>query len=191
MNLGPLFSLEHSAFRDRPDEWSLLNPLVGNSCLELGNKKNGPFIYKEAFEQLGYRHVSVDWNGENGALPFDLRHPISLGTFDLVTNFGTSEHVDSQEGVWQNMVSACHDGSVLISTVPIPGGKDWWWHGIAYPEQAFYVALAALNGFEIERLYTVGDVGRRMWFARLRKVGPPTPFCMPTGEIYNNVIRAR
>lgn len=159
--------------------------------LELGGKINAPYTYKAWFQTLGYRHISVDWNGEHGALPIDLRHPLSLGTFWMVTNIGTSEHVEVQEAVWRNMVEACHDGSVLISTLPIAGGKDWWWHGVAYPEQAFYVSLAALNGFELERLYTVGDVGRRMWFARLRKVGGPIPFAMPTGEIYVNVVRPR
>lgn len=188
MSVGDLVAL--GPFHNRPDEWALYQPLVGNSMLELGGKINAPFTYKAFFQSLGYRHVSIDWNGDHGALALDLRHPISLGQFDMVTNIGTSEHVDSQEGAWHNMVDACGEGSVLICTTPLPGGNDWWWHGVSYPEQAFYVSLAALNGFELERLYTVGEVGRRMWFVRLVR-HTVTEFVMPTGEIYQNVIRPR
>lgn len=180
MNLGP--------FHNRPAEWELYQPLVGTSMLELGNKKNGSLTYKRYFESLGYRHVSVDWNGLDGALKLDLRKPINLGTFDMVTNIGTSEHVDDQEGVWRNICEAMHVGSVLLSTTPYPG--DWTWHGEHYPTEDFYHALAEKNGLEIERMYVSGEPPRRMWFARMvrREV---VPFAMPDVRlIYRNRRRA-
>ena len=63
-------------FHNRPDEWALYQPLIGDSMLEFGGKVNGEAgTYKAFFEKLGYRHVSLDWNGEHGALKRDLRQP--------------------------------------------------------------------------------------------------------------------
>lgn len=171
-------------FHDRPAEWELYSPLAGKSMLELGNKKNGPATYKRYFESLGYRHVSVDWNGEDGALKRDLRKPLGLGVFDMVTNIGTTEHVAGQEAVWRNVIEAMRVGSVLVSTTPMPG--QWSWHGEWYPTDEFYRELATLNGLEIERLYVSGVEPRKMWFCRavLRQAGT---FRMPDAKlIYKN-----
>lgn len=161
------------------DEWKLLQPLDGVArMLELGNKKNPDGVYKSAFESIGIEHVSVDWNGLDGALKLDLRLPQweTLGQFDMVTNFGTTEHVDAQEGVWRNIHECLKVGGTLISMTPYPG--DWSWHGEFYPTETFYRQLALLNGYEIERLYVDREPPRRNWYARLRKTGA-TPFHMP------------
>lgn len=132
----------------RNREWLL--PLDGiKSCLELGNKKepNAKGTYKDQFERWGIHHVSVDLNGEDGALPLDLREPLNLGTYDLVTNFGTTEHVSEQEPVWRNIAEACD--KLLVSVTPMPGLYPD--HGIWYPTPAFYFDFARLNGFHIER----------------------------------------
>lgn len=176
-----------SPFHNRPAEWELYSPLVGSTMLELGNKKNGDLTYKRYFESLGYRHVSVDWNGQDGALAVDLRKPLNLGTFDIVSNIGTTEHVDQQAPVWRNILEAMHVGSVLVSTTPKPG--HWQWHGEWYPTEEFYRQLAALNGLAIERLYVSGVEPREMWFCRARKV-EERPFVMPDEALlFRNVRR--
>lgn len=179
-------------FTDRPLEWKLYQPLFGESMLELGNKKNGRHgTYKAFFEGRGFRHTSVDWNGDDGALPLDLRRPLNLGTFDMVTNIGTTEHVDQQEPVWQNICEAMHIGSVLISTTPLPGGEDWWWHGDWYPTLKFFEELGYRNGLEVQRLYVAGDAPRRMIMARLRRIATVS-FKMPAyGTIVHNVRKPR
>lgn len=154
--------------------------------LELGNKRNVSLTYKRFFESQGYRHVSVDWNGQDGALKRDLRQPLNLGTFDMVTNIGTTEHVEGQAGVWRNICEAMHVGSVLLTGTPYPG--DWWWHGIWYPTEAFIEELAELNGLGVERLYVAGDEPRRGLMARLMRLRDE-PFQMPTVPLYHNVIR--
>jgi len=163
-------------FHNRAAEWELYSPLVGRTMLELGDKRNGNATYKAFFTARGYRHVSVDWNAKNGALPLDLRVPLKLGTFDMVTNIGTTEHVDEQVGVWRNLLEAMHAGSVLVSTTPLPG--DWWWHGYWHPDETFFEELAPHNGLQIERLYVAGEEPRRMVMARLVRVGE-VRFTMP------------
>jgi hypothetical protein len=162
----------------------LFLPLDGvTSMLELGNKKTGTgIVYKQVFESMGIRHVSVDWNEEDGALKLDLAAPLDLGRFDMVTNFGTSEHVDRQEPVWRNMVEACE--RVLISSTPLPG--DWPRHGMFYPTVRFYEQLAARNAFAIEHLQVVASSPRRLIQARLRRCGT-IPFRMPdAAELIRN-----
>ena len=170
-------------FHNREIEWELYSPLVGTTMLELGNKKNKERTYKAFFKSLGFEHTSVDWNGQDGALRRDLREPLNLGTFDMVTNIGTTEHVDGQHGVWKNICEAMHIGSVLVSGTPAPG--DWRWHGTWYPHLEFFTELAALNGLEVERLYIAGDAPRRNVMARLRRVAG-MPFSMPAGGMFRN-----
>jgi len=170
-------------FHNRSAEWELYSPLVGSSMLELGNKKNRNLTYKSFFKSRGFRHVSVDWNGRDGALQMDLREPLGLGTFDMVSNIGTTEHVDGQAGVWKNICDAMHVGSVLVSGTPLPG--DWWWHGTWYPTEEFYVDLADMNGLRVDRLYVSGEAPRRAVMTRLVRV-EEAEFKMPVGGLYQN-----
>jgi hypothetical protein len=187
MQVSDLVSVEQTAFHNRSAEWDLYRPIAGvTSMLELGNKKNAPYTYKQFFEARGIRHVSVDWNGQDGALSLDLRKPLGLGTFDLVSNIGTSEHVDDQAGVWRNMLEAMHVGSILVCTTPLPGGHDWQWHGEFYPTAQFYGDLCSLNGLQIERIFVAGVEPRRMIFCRARRV-QLVAFVMPKNGMYVNV----
>jgi hypothetical protein len=158
----------------------LMHPLDGvHSVLELGAKRRGAFVYKTWFEDNGYRHVSVDWNGESGALTLDLRRPLGLGRFDLVTNFGTTEHVDDQAPVWRNICEAA--ATLFVSTTPAPESRGA--HGLWYPSGDFYRALAELNGFVVERLFLLERQRKHAaWCARLRRVCE-TDFVMPPAEL--------
>lgn len=179
-------------------EWELFDPLVGSTMLELGNKKKSAgdvtFTYKSVFKSLGFTHVSVDINGLDGALPKDLTKPLELGTFDMVSNIGTTEHVSEKDwggqvACWQNILGAMHVGSVLVSITPKPG--CWPNHGTWYPHECFFSELAQLNGLELERCYD-SDKRRhgctphlRLVFARLRRVAD-VPFRMPTVGMHRN-----
>lgn len=176
-----------------PNEIALYNlpdDCSGLTMLELGNKrttidkaKGIRITWKSYFSEMGFAHTSVDWNGMDGALQMDLREPLNLGTFDYVTNIGTSEHVDRQEPVWRNMLEAMHVGSLLVSTTPFPG--DWGWHGFWYPEMEFYESLADLNVLEIQEQRIYNDPPRRMIGIRAVRMFPQ-PFEMPKGNMYRN-----
>lgn len=178
--------LTKEAFPNRSWERTLLNPLVGSSMLELGNKIKGEMVYKNVFERLGFRHVSVDLNGRNGALKLDLRKPLYLGQFDMVTNFGTSEHVsddnwNGQVECWRNMLTALSVGGVLVSITPLEGAKRWLRHGRWYPQIAFFQEMAKKNGLNVERLYTDSN----LVYARLRRI-ERRKFVMPESGMYRN-----
>ena len=156
-------------FLRRHDILKLYEPLVGSTMLELGNKTEGGIPYKGYFEGRGFRHVSIDLNGQDGALPLDLRKLMNLGRFDMVTNIGTSEHVeDYQEPVWRNIFEAVAINGVLVNMTPLPG--EWGWHGFWYPKEEFFTRMAEVNGMEVERLYVAGESPRKCVYARLRRV---------------------
>lgn len=154
------------------------------TMLELGNKRTGDVAWKGWFESLGILHVSVDLNGKDGALALDLTHDLDIGQYDLVTNFGTTEHVVNQKAVWRNIHRACKGR--IVSATPAPG--YWIQHGRFYPAMRFYVAFADLNGYVIERLFE--DVPNKLICARLlkrdrkpyRHPDPSTIFVNETGR---------
>jgi len=181
-------------FFNRPIEWNeLYQPLIGKTMLELGNKFNQVFdcgekyVYKTWFHSLGIEHVSVDLNGQDGALSKDLRFPLNLGTFDIVTNMGTSEHVEGgltgQVGVWQNIADAVKLNGVVLSATPKPG--HWTDHGQYYPTLGFYSEFARLNGLMIEKLIEFTETsynGHLLLGFRGRRV-EDVPFTMPDFQL--------
>ena len=163
-------------FRGYPELESIFTPLSGKTMLEFGNKKTDGIVWKGYFDGLGFRHVSVDINGADGALKMDLRQPLNLGTFDVVTNVGTSEHVSEQEPLWRNVAEAMHVGSLFISVTPLPG--CWDWHGWWYPTEDFYKDFARKNGMDVERLLVDGPKAKSQIYTRIVRV-KECDFAMP------------
>ena len=140
-------------------------PLVGglNNCrmMELGNQQmywhpNIPegSAAKSWFERMGVRHTSIDSNGELGSIKLDLSLPIErpewIGTFDVVTDFGTGEHIGINEhirkpleGLYQcraNCHRWCRLGGIMLFMNPKTG--HWPLHGFHYFTVAHYQQLA-------------------------------------------------
>lgn len=129
----------------QPDFWLydyyVKNYSAGNSksfsdisMLELGNQTfqdkelisslNLPGTVKEYWESKGIKHTSIDLNGEDGALSLDLSKPLPekfYDAFDIVTNCGTSEHVDNQFECWKNIHKCLKVNGFLLSANPETG----------------------------------------------------------------------
>tara|TARA_Y100000310_G_C20470124_1_gene709574 strand:+ start:136 stop:756 length:621 start_codon:yes stop_codon:yes gene_type:complete len=78
-------------------------------------------------------HVSFDINGKNGAVPLDLNMEIPNkyhNVFNIVTNYGTIEHVNNQYSVFKNIHDAATVGAVFIHGFPLMG--NWPLHGRYY-----------------------------------------------------------
>jgi hypothetical protein len=164
-------------------EYELLDGIPAGSMCELGAKRNGDGRwYKPFFEFCGFSHVSIDLNG-TGDYRFDLTHPIDVqainGPFDVVTNFGTTEHVDEQEPCWRNVHALVRLGGTLISCTPL----DWPKHGRWYPTEEWYLQFCELNGYELEERWGVVDsLGRKTICMRARKVAD-LPFTFPSVQM--------
>jgi SAM-dependent methyltransferase len=117
------------------------------SVCDLGAQNNysqpylpAPYM-KDWYESRGIKYVSIDMNGENGSLPYDLSKPLpKMEQFDLVCDFGTGEHVNN--GFYQclkNIDTLCKVGGIIVRENPKTG--NWPGHGFNYIDMKFYIDL--------------------------------------------------
>lgn len=110
-----------------------------------------------------HKYTCIDTNGENNALQINLAEPcpVHLGKFDLVTDFGTCEHIapyniEALYNCWTTKYNA--SAKFLVSSNPATG--HWPKHGYYYFTKEFYTVLAQLTGMKILKLvdqYTMGN----------------------------------
>ena len=139
---------------------SLLEGIIAEhkprSVIELGAQNlytNGPAYGKYAdtfYRERGIRYQCIDLNGENRAWRRDLSKPYvdectaETPQFDLVTDFGTSEHVQGFYQCWLNKWRLCKVGGVIVSENPKTG--NWPGHGYNYVTMEFYAGLSKALG---------------------------------------------
>lgn len=144
---------------------SELGDLAGKRMLELGDQTIGADgipekTGKKYYENRGVQHTSFDLNAKHGALPVDLAQPIRdpqwLGAFDIITNSGTTEHVEPLEAQYECFMNI-HDclkvGGIAIHLVPdfdeLEQRGRWESHCNNYYTHGFFALLAELNGYAL------------------------------------------
>ena len=123
---------------------------LGNQTIYFGAQWEKPA--KLWFQQKGYEHISIDLNGQDGALIFDLCTPLSpemlaLGQFDAATDFGTSEHVANLYECYHSLDQWCRSGGLIFHENPKTG--SWPLHGFHFFREAFYWEFAKVTGYEL------------------------------------------
>lgn len=119
---------------------------LGDQRMKWNEHKTG----KKYFIAHGIQeHVSLDLNGKNGALKVDLSKPIDQWQkyFDIVTNFGTAEHVCP--GIYEcfkNIHNFTKTGGVMIHAGPPAKGCPW--HSPYHYESWFFEKLALANNYK-------------------------------------------
>ncbi len=104
-------------------------------------------------KQLGAaNYVSIDLNGQHGAFPMDLTKPIYVddAPFDIVTNIGTSEHVEPYElqpMVFENAHNLCKVGGTMVHQLPPVG--QWLDHCRIRYRRNLPDILAKDNGYKV------------------------------------------
>lgn len=139
---------------------------------ELGNQHlrrscdpltGGAATAKAYFETILRRHVSIDLNGEDGALPIDLNCPVIdgslLSSFDIVTNSGVSEHVDDHYQCMATLYQLAKPGGLIVHLVPEVG--SWPGHGKRWYRFGFFRALDELVGTETLRRTRIAARGQQ------------------------------
>lgn len=118
---------------------------LGNQRMRYGKHKTG----KRYFEHLGVYHTSIDLNGKDGAVAYDLSKPILMweGKFDMVTDFGTSEHVEGQRECFRNIHNFCRVGGVMVHAVPMKG--TYAGHSPYHYDREIFDKLALDNNYEV------------------------------------------
>jgi hypothetical protein len=159
------FSLSFLDFVEECVEQTL-GGLAGLRMLELGDQviRDSPSVpeatAKEFFRNRGVHHVSFDLNGCHGALEVDIGRPIEnpdwLGTFDIVTNSGTSEHIEPFEAQYVcflNIHDCLRAGGISVHIVPdiveLEERGLWKNHCNYYYSHEFFATLADLNDYDL------------------------------------------
>ena len=148
-----------------------------NSCGEIKDKKmlelGNQFIMDssipektghEYYSNRGVDHISIDLYDKEATYQFDLTKPFPVtwkGYFDIITNSGTTEHVEPKEGQYQAYKNIHDDLKVSGIVVHILPSIDtymdtgaWAGHCNYYYNNLFVLMLAAENNYEIiERCY--------------------------------------
>lgn len=171
-------------------EIAILNSIIEKgeheikTVIELGAQNNyttqetgKPPFMSEWYSKKGISYDCIDLAGDNNARKLDLSEVFDMGkTFDLVTDFGTSEHcVQMNEYVsvpfhggfinsiypvgipkdinlgyynaWYNKHKMARVGGLVFSVNPMT--NHWHGHGYTYLGEDFYKELVKISGYEI------------------------------------------
>jgi len=141
--------------------------ISGLRMLELGDQVvTDPIIDektgKEYFSNRGYDHISVDQNGLHGSVIRNLTMPKQFTdwhySFDIITNMGTTEHIEPIESQYE-CFSILHDctkvGGIMIHLLPDVRLHDehgaWKNHCPFYYSKSFFEILAKDCKYEVNR----------------------------------------
>lgn len=117
-------------------------------------------IAKDYFISKGFDHTSIDKNGKDGALPISLNKEIFnttlIKSFDILTNFGTTEHVTNQYICWKNIHNLVKQNGLFVHLVPLT--KNWKGHGYYKYTTDFFYKLSKECNYEILKHFIRKDL---------------------------------
>ena len=139
---------------DKPQWKNIRMAELGNQKILRYDKKKkreinlGPS--KKYFSDLGVVHTSFDINGKDGATKINLSRPLPkkwFGKFDMVTNYGTTEHIENQWQVFCNIHNMLKVGGVSVHSIPLSG--YWKEHCPYHYKGRFPEQLTKHNDYQI------------------------------------------
>src|SRR5580700_7627264 len=110
----------------------------------------GAPLAREFWTWLGLSYASIDIDGSPGSIPLDLNYdevptPF-IGKYDVVTNFGTTEHVANQLQSFKIVHDLATPGGLMLHVLPASGGLN---HGLVSYNPKFFWMLGRSNGYKI------------------------------------------
>jgi len=124
------------------------------------DKLAGAPLAREFWTWLGLHYASIDIDGSPGSIPLDLNHdevPAELvGRYDVVTNFGTTEHVANQLQAFKVIHDLAAAGAIMLHVLPAGGMPN---HGLVSYNPKFFWMLGRSNGYKIAFM-TMGQSDR-------------------------------
>lgn len=163
---------------------------AGFSVCELGDQMMSggkvPTPAVDFYRSLGCgRYEAIDGNGR-GTLTHDLNLPVvSIGTFDLVTDFGTGEHIFDQAQVWRTIHDLTKPNGYIVFDRPTQGYGDHCFYTIT---TGLIRDIAAANHYTIERLLTAETPRGALVRGVLRKMSTGS-FVIPQQGRYQKDLR--
>lgn len=169
-----------------------LNLPLGFSVCELGdqlyraNEKRLPARYWYQENGCG-EYTAIDADGM-GTLCADLNRPLpaNIGTFDLVTDFGTGEHIFNQAQVWMTMHEITRNGGHIAFDRPKTG---WPNHGFYNINDCLILDIAAANDYTVVHMATNPYPGKGDMLCGLLRKNHDKPFVIPNQGKYKERLK--
>lgn len=127
----------------------------GFSVCELGDQfitcESPAYPASKFYQSLGCgKYISIDGNGR-GSVTADLNKPLdpALGRFDIVTDFGTGEHVFHQMQVWKSLHHLAKENGHIVFDRPCDGYEGHCFYLIQWN---LITALAHANAYVVVKL---------------------------------------
>lgn len=121
---------------------------MGNQEYKLEDRMPAKIYYEEKLRVE--EHVSIDLNKMWGALGYDMTQELPSqfnNHFDLVTNYGTGEHVGDQYSFYTNCHRVCKNLGLMVHFIPHEG--YWPGHGRYYFTQDSIWQMAKVFDYKI------------------------------------------
>jgi hypothetical protein len=110
----------------------------------------GAPLARDFWTWLGLNYASIDIDGSPGRIPLDLNYdevPTELvGRYDVVTNFGTTEHVANQLQSFKIIHDLASAGALMLHVLPAGGMPT---HGLVSYNPKFFWMLGRSNGYKV------------------------------------------
>src|SRR5579863_1213806 len=105
-------------------------------------------LARKFWEWLGFRYAAIDIDGSPDSIPIDLNYDAvpnaARARYDLVTNFGTTEHVAYQLNAFKVIHDLTALNGVMIHNLPAQGNAN---HGLINYNVKFFWMLARSNSY--------------------------------------------
>jgi hypothetical protein len=119
---------------------------------------------RELYEWLGFHYSAIDIDGSPGSIPLDLNYDDvpaqELGKYQLVTNFGTTEHAANQLNAFKIIHELTSLGGIMVHAVPAQGFFN---HDLVNNNPRFFWLLARSKNCAV--VCENGDVLVKQWKA--------------------------
>jgi len=123
---------------------------LGDQCfIAMDDQALNGTACRHYYEKAGVElYLAFDLSGRNGSFKIDLcRNHDFISQFDIVTNYGTLEHVNDQYHAFWNMHDLCVSGGIMLHGFPIVG--QWPNHGRYYYSLPFAYELARYARYHV------------------------------------------
>lgn len=140
----------------------------GSSYDSVKGGANGAFV-GELFEKAGIEYAAIDIADGYRTTILDLNHSPApcnfMGKFDLVLNFGTTEHLLNQYNAFKVMHDSTKVGGYIVNSLPCLGYSN---HGyFTYTPRCLF-DLAGYNEYEVVSFWFEGPGGKNNLFDPVR-----------------------
>jgi len=142
-DVGKLFGVERTLSLPAPESTYLVHGQLEHLSAQAPSSR-------DFWRWLGFDYAAIDVDGSPGSLAIDLNFesapPETIGKYQLVTNYGTTEHVANQLNAFKIIHDLTAVGGLMVHELPAQGMLN---HGLVNYNFKFFWMLARSNSYKV------------------------------------------